>query len=72
MFRNNVLRMNLCSYTEGWATNMIHDGKCYGSCWKHFFNMSPYKNSGRICDGDRGTSLMVQERGRCVKQKAVC
>ena len=60
------LRMNLCSYTEGRATNMIKYGKCSASCWKDFFLMSPYKNS-QICYGDEGTSLMAKERGRCVK-----
>ena len=57
--------MNLCSYTEGRATNLIKYGKCSASCWKDFFNMTPYKNS-QICYGDEGTSLMAKERGRCV------
>ena len=51
---------NLCSYTnEEAVVHMIKDGKCDAKCWKDFFNVQYGRTTP--CNGDRGTSLMVQE-----------
>ena len=63
---SNALRnLNLCSYTN-FRNNPDHplsknvwDGTCDSKCWKGFFDVHYERKTP--CNGDRGTSLMVEE-----------
>ena len=63
-FRN----LNICSYTNINAPNHpllkgILDGTCDSKCWKDFSLSSTSYERKTPCNGDRGTSLMVEEGG---------
>ena len=65
---SNILRnLNLCSYTNFYDHNnplskkFWEEGKCDARCWKDFFNVQYGRQTP--CNGDRGTSLMVEEGG---------
>ena len=57
----------MCSYTN-WHTQPDHplakvwDGTCDSKCWKNFFDVHYERKTP--CNGDRGTSLMVEEGAR--------